>query len=131
MEGLQASPSQLRAAALGSAEEGLGPAAGLVSKWDLSLFRSSHPRNGGCRMSRWSHLGKKAEPYSIQRNSDVMLSICKNLGLNVNKCLPEAAFCKLRQRQEGRRELDDSLGGQAARSDLHFLCILSILGIVF
>ena len=78
-----------------------------------------------------SHLGKRAEPYSIWRNSAATFSICKNLGLNVNKMAYEAAFCKLRQRQEGRIELEDSLGGQAARSVLHSLCILSILGIVF
>lgn len=105
MEGLQASPSQLRTAALGSGgEEGLGPAAGLAPsvKAGSVLVCSSHPTNGGWTRSpaSWSHLGGKAEPYSIQSNSAAVLSSCKNLGLNVNKCLPEAALYKLRPRQE-------------------------------
>lgn len=39
MEGLQASPSQLRVAALWCAEEGLAPASGLAWKWDQSVFQ--------------------------------------------------------------------------------------------
>ena len=80
MEGLQASSSQLGAAALGAAEEGLGLASGPKWKWDQSLFQPTQEQRQEMRPASWSRPGeKKAEFYSNLGSSAEMLSICNNL----------------------------------------------------
>lgn len=87
-EGLQASSPQLRAAALVCRHRpwtSLGPR--------VEMESVLVPGDPGAGAGDETILGeKKAGPYSSLGGSAGMPPICKNLGLNVNKCLLKTVF---------------------------------------
>lgn len=100
-----------------SAEQGPGPA----WRWDRSSLQSVREHRQDMRPAGCSHSGwAEVETCSILRDSTESPPICKNLALNVSKCLLKTAFYKLRQRQEGRMGLEESLGRSVSHRQLVF-----------